>query len=61
MFHQWGVDFGEEEEDFLAQITQAGEDLVPRQPPDLGLQEQLMEVSPHLIAENREETGIQGA
>ncbi|KAJ4918863.1 hypothetical protein JOQ06_004129, partial [Pogonophryne albipinna] len=44
----WGVDFGEEEENSLAQIAQASEDLAPGQPPDL-------------IAEDGEETGIHGA
>lgn len=54
--HQWGVDICEEEKDFLTQITQAGEDFAPGQPPDLVLQEQLMEVGAHLIAEDGEET-----
>ncbi|KAI9528523.1 hypothetical protein NQZ68_020349 [Dissostichus eleginoides] len=58
---KWGVDFGEEEENFHAQITQASEDLAPGQPPDLGVQQQLVEVSAHLIAEDGEETGIRGA
>ena len=35
MLHRCGVNFGEEEEDFLAKITQAGEDLALRQPADL--------------------------
>ncbi|KAI9525813.1 hypothetical protein NQZ68_002361 [Dissostichus eleginoides] len=51
---QWGVVFG----NFLAQITQASEDLAPGQSPDLGVQQQLVEVSTHLIAEDGEETGI---
>lgn len=43
------------------QITQAGEDLAPGQPPDLVVREQLMEVGAHLIAEDGEEMSIQGA
>ncbi|KAI9524642.1 hypothetical protein NQZ68_016651 [Dissostichus eleginoides] len=58
VLEQWGVDFGEEEENFLAQITQASEDLAPGQSPDLGVQQQLVEVSAHLIAEDGQETGI---
>ena len=45
MFCQWGVNLGEEEEDFSAQIVQPGEDFAPREPPDLGVQE-------HLIAQD---------
>ena len=58
--HQWGVDFGEEEKDFFTEIIQTGEDFALGQPPDLGMKEQLLEVSNHLIAEDGEETGIHG-
>ncbi|KAK5854498.1 hypothetical protein PBY51_004686 [Eleginops maclovinus] len=57
MFCEWRVNLGEGEEDFLVQIPQPGEDFAPRKPPDLGVQEQLLEVRAHLITEDREKTG----
>ena len=52
MFCQWEVTLCEEEEDLFAQNAQPGEDFAPREPPDPRVQEQLMKVSAHLIAED---------
>lgn len=58
LLHKWGVDLHEEDEDFLAQITQAGEKLASWQQSELRVQQQQLEGSAHLIAEDGEETGI---